>query len=53
MLKVILFILLGVCLIGASGFISLGLAILNTFLEDKVKERRKNGNHKRGHQKGF
>ena len=42
MLKVILFILLGVCLIGASGFISLGLAILNTFLEDKVKERRKN-----------
>lgn len=41
-LNIIFVIGLLFCLNGASWLIALGIAILNTYLEDKVKERRKN-----------
>ena len=46
MLKIILIVGLFVCLIGASWNIAIGISVLNTYLEDKVKERRKNERHK-------
>ena len=42
MFKMILYVGLCVCLIGASWNIAIGISVLNTYLEDKVKERRKN-----------
>ena len=41
MIKAILIILLCICLYGASGMIAFWLAVLNTYLEDKVKGRQK------------
>ena len=41
MIKAILIVLLCACLIGASWNIAIGISILNTYLEDLVKERRK------------
>ena len=49
MIKAILIILLCVCLYGASGMIAFWIAVLNTYLEDLVKERRKNARNNRNH----
>ena len=40
-MKIIFIIGLCFCLTGASWLIALGIAILNTYLEDIVKERKK------------
>lgn len=49
MLKIILFVGLFVCLNGASWMIAVGISILNTYLEDVVKERRKSGKTRKKH----
>lgn len=41
MVKIILFVGLFFCLNGASWMIAVGISILNTYLEDVVKERHK------------
>ena len=46
MVKIILFVGLFVCLNGASWMIAVGISILNTHLEDVIKEKRKNGNNR-------
>ncbi len=40
-MKLVLIVFLLICLHGASWMIALGVAVFNTYLEDKVKERRK------------